>query len=307
MPAPTSATQLVKPDWTDLTDTWREIDAEWLRNRSIQIYADATGRTAGGVVAAPMKGGLSSLQSGTGEPEFYTGAAWQTVRYPNLDVISDGTSATLRRLGASPATGVQLINDGSVNMGKAFVGAGGIGSTLDNTGVAIKVGAKTVKLATNATQLTVDSPVLITGAVNVTGALTATGAVQGATVVGTTSITGGTVAGTTGTFSAALQGLTVQAGTVQLNGNQVKATAGTAALTLAADSTVTLAGTALTVNPPTTLASTVAVTGVATFAAQPVLSIPTFLAGIKLAGLIVVSGNVAPTQNAPDGTIYLTY
>jgi hypothetical protein len=38
-----------------------------------------------------------------------------------------------------------------------------------------------------------------------------------------------------------------------------------------------------------------------------VLSIPTFLAGIKLAGLIVVAGNVAPTQNAPDGTIYFTY
>jgi hypothetical protein len=305
MPAPVSATALVFPDWTDLTDTWREIDAEWLRNRSVNILADAAARTA--AITAPLKGMIAPVQSGTGAPDFFNGAAWESVRYPNLDVISDGTSATLRRTGASPATGIQLVNDGSVNIAKGFLGTGGIGSTLDNTGIAIKVGAKTVKLATNATQLTVDSPVLITGAVNVTGAVTATGAVQGATVTGTTSITGGTVAGTTGTFSAALQGLTVQAGTVQLNGNQVKATAGTAALTLAADSTVTLAGTGLTINPPTTLASTVAITGVATFAAQPVLSIPTFLAGIKLAGLIVVAGNVAPTQNAPDGTIYFTY
>jgi hypothetical protein len=305
MPAPVSATALVFPDWTDLTDTWREIDAEWLRNRSVNILADAAARTA--AITAPLKGMIAPVQSGTGAPDFFNGAAWESVRYPNLDVISDGTSATLRRTGASPATGIQLVNDGSVNIAKGFLGTGGIGSTLDNTGIAIKVGAKTVKLATNATQLTVDSPVLITGAVNVTGAVTATGAVQGATVTGTTSITGGTVAGTTGTFSAALQGLIVQAGTVQLNGNQVKATAGTAALTLAADSTVTLAGTGLTINPPTTLASTVAITGVATFAAQPVLSIPTFLAGIKLAGLIVVAGNVAPTQNAPDGTIYFTY
>lgn len=304
MPAPAAVTDLIWPDWTNLTDTWRDTDAEWLRNRIVGLFADSAGRTA--AVAAPMKGSISSVASGTGEPEFYTGSAWQTVRYPNLDVISDGTSATLRRLGAAPATGVQLVNDGSVNISKLFAGAGGIGSTLDNTGVAVKVGAKTVKLATNATQLTIDSPVNITGALAASGAITAPSAAI-PILTATTSLTVGAVNAATVAATGALSAASVTVDTVLLDNNQIKATAGTAALTLATDSTVALAGASVAIAPPATFASTVAITGVTTFAAQPVLSVPTFLAGIKLAGIIVVAGNVAPTQNAPDGTLYVTY
>jgi hypothetical protein len=68
---------------------------------------------------------------------------------------------TLKRQGAG--SGIQLMSDGSANTVKNVVGTGGVGYVGDQTGLALTVGAKTVKLATNATALTIDSPVAITG------------------------------------------------------------------------------------------------------------------------------------------------
>jgi hypothetical protein len=87
----------------------------------------------------------------------------------------------------------------------------------------------------------------------------------------------------------------------------VKATSGTAALTLATAGGVTVDGTGVTINPATSFAGTVSITGAATFVGRPVLSMTGFMPGIYIASIIAVAGNVAPTQNAPDGTLYVTY
>jgi hypothetical protein len=38
MPGVALPTDPVFPDWVNLSDTWREQDAEWLRNRSVLVF-----------------------------------------------------------------------------------------------------------------------------------------------------------------------------------------------------------------------------------------------------------------------------
>jgi cytoskeletal protein CcmA (bactofilin family) len=308
MAIPTAPTDTGLPDWTDLVNSWHAVDAEWLRNHSVPIFVDGTntGSGRGALYTAPQKGALSVVQSGDGSPDFYNGSAWTSVRYPGLDVSQPtGSTVLLRATGASPGTGIQLMADGSTNTAKGFFGAGGVGSTLDNTGIAIHIGAKTVKLATDGTQLTIDSPVSIAGALTLTGALTVpsetiTGAltVQGASSLAAVTAASLTVTGTSTlaavNASGTVTGATLQAGTTQITGNQLKANAGTAALTIGTDSTVSVAGTTLTVNPTTN------------FVGRPWLALPS-TAPVWVAGIIAVQGTAAPTQNAPDGTLYVTY
>src|SRR5215510_1832611 len=98
MPVPAAPTDIMFPNWTNQVDNWREQDAEWLRNRSVQIFPDAAARTAN-LATVPQFGVVSILQApgaGTpGGPEFWNGSAWESVRYANLNVISDATSVTL--------------------------------------------------------------------------------------------------------------------------------------------------------------------------------------------------------------------
>jgi hypothetical protein len=307
MPAPPTATDLAYPDWTDLVDTWRERDAEWLRNRVVSLWADGSGRTAG--QPSPMKGALSSLQNGYGAPDFWTGSAWESIRYPNLDVLSDATSVTLRRLGAG--SGIQLINDGSVNTVKNVVGTGGLGYVGDQTGIALHVGAKTVKLATDATGLTVDSPVSITGALTLTGALnaasatipniTSTGTISAAAITSSSHQSTGAITGATVTGGDVLLGSAPPYGTVKHKSG------GTAAVSVGSDSTVKIDGSTLTVNPATTFAGAATFNGTTSLNGATSQLAPAGKVAVQVAGVIAVSGNVAPTQNAPDGTLYVTY
>lgn len=316
MPAPSSPTAAIFPDWTNLVDNWRDTDAEWLRNRIVSPFADAASRDTVMTPVAKNFGMMSILQAGSvaGGPDFWNGAAWESVRYPNLAVTSDATSVTLKRQGAG--TGVQLINDGSVNMAKTFVGTGswptGPGVLLDNTGLSLKIGAKTVKLSTDGTQLLVDSPVLISGALTLTGALT----VPSETVTGALAVQGTTTLAAATATSVAATGLVsggnvnggdAQLGTVGVFGVLRHRSGGSAVVSVGSDSTVKIDGSTLTINPPTTLAGAVTVAGAATFTARPVLSLPGTSAGVWIAGIRAVSGNVAPSQADPDGTIYFTY
>ena len=314
MAAPPSATDLTYPDWTNLQDTWREQDAEWLRNRSVSLWASASTRTSG--QASPMKGAVSARQDGYGDPEFWTGAAWEAVRYPNLTVqsqVGPPASVLLRYATANPATGIQLLNDGSVNISKTFVGTGGLGYTGDQTGIALHVGTKTVKLATDANGLTVDSPVAITGGLTTTGPAT----LNSLTVTGAVNFSGGTTLGAVNAASVAatgaVTGATVTGGDVILGsappyGTIKHRTGGTAELDVGSDSTVRVNGASMTINPPLTVAGTMQANGQATFALPNRVSQATKDPNIQVAMIIMVAGNVAPTtQNPPDGTIWYTY
>lgn len=311
MPAPSSATAAIFPDWTNLVDNWRDTDAEWLRNRIVSPFADSAARDTVMNPVAKSFGMMSILQAGSvvGGPDFWTGTAWESVRYPNLAVSSDATSVTLRRQGAG--SGIQLLNDGSVNTVKNVVGTGGIGYVGDQTGLALHIGAKTVKLSTDATQLTIDSPVSIAGALTLTGALN----VPSETVTGALTVQGNTtLAGVAATFLAAtglvsggnVNGGDAQLGTVGVFGVLRHRTGGTAVVSVGSDSTVKIDGSALTINPPTTLAGTLTVNGQTNFVGRPLLALPGTVA-TWVAGIIAAAGNVAPTQNAPDGTLYVTY
>jgi hypothetical protein len=317
MAAPPAATSVVWPDWANGFDTWREQDAEWLRNRIVGVFPDAGSASGRDTIMNPVAksyGMMSILQSGSvaGGPDFWNGAAWESIRYPNLNVTSDANGVTLKRQGAG--TGIQLLTDGSVNMAKAFVGTGGVGSTLDNTGVAVKIGAKTVKLATDATQLTIDSPVSIAGGLTLTGALSVPSATVtgGLTVQGNTSVQGlaaASVAATGLVAGGSVNGGDAQLATVGVYGTLRHRVGGTAAVGVGSDSTVKIDGTSVAVNPPTTFAGVVNVNGQTNFVGRPFLAFTAVGANVPtwVAGIYAVSGNVAPSQACPDGTIYITY
>ena len=160
--------------------------------------------------------------------------------------------------------------------------------------------------------MTIDSPVSIAGALTLTGALS----VPSETVTGALTVQGNTtLAGVAATSLAAtglvaggsVNGGDAQLGTVGVFGVLRHRTGGTAVVSVGSDSTVKIYGSTLTINPPTTLAGALTVNGATTFVGRPVLSLPGTSAGVWVAGVRIVAGNVAPTQNDPDGTIYFTY
>jgi hypothetical protein len=218
--APGTETLEAWPTWTDFVDNWRAVDAHWIRDRVVNLFDDNTKRAASNI--APLPGTLSFLQS-TNSLEFYKSgdpklaASWESVRYPNLAVSSDATTVTLRQTAAG--SGIILGSDGTGNIEKLNAGLGTV--LADVAGVTLKVGAKTVVLATNAAGLTVDSPVSVTGTLSASGALTAasaalSGAVTAASAAISGILSGGTVNGGSGLI-----------GGVTLSGNRV--TAGTGA------------------------------------------------------------------------------
>ena len=319
---PSSSTDTTKyPEWDNLVDTWRDTDAEWLRNRSVSIYAVVADRTS--MQTTPMKGALSALQADTtrpaqdvGSPDFYNGTAWVPVRYPNLSVATNADQSVTIRQASAASGGVQLLPSGTTNMTTAFIGSGTTGVTIDNTGIAIKIGTKSVKIATSLTDLTIDSPVNIAGGLTTSGAATvASLTVQGAaTLNGAVNLAAaqtltvpGTVSVSTLTNTGTMTSPNATIGTVQIIGNQVKANAGTAALTLAVSSAVTIDGASVTINPPTTIAGTLQVNGQGTFALPSRVTQATKDPNIQVAMIQTATGNVAPTGNPPDGTIYFTY
>jgi hypothetical protein len=312
MAAPGSATATVWPDWANGFDNWREQDAEWLRNRIVSPFPDVATRDTIMNPVAKSFGMMSILQAGSvaGAPDFWNGAAWESIRYPNLNVTSDATSVTLKRQGAG--SGIQLMNDGSVNTVKNVVGTGGIGYVGDTTGISMKIGAKTVKLATDATQLTIDSPVSIAGgltltgalsvnSVNVTAGLTVGGTLGAQAITATTLTASGLVAG------GSVNGGDAQLATVGIFGVLRHRSGGTGVVSVGSDSTLKIDGASLAVNPPTTFAGTITANGVTNFVGQPNLAI-TGKTSVMVAGIVAVAGNTPPgSLNAPDGTLYVTY
>jgi hypothetical protein len=217
---------------------------------------------------------------------------------------------TLRRYPAG--TGIQLMNDGSVNIAKAFIGTGGIGATIDNTGITLKIGADTAKIATDANGFTFDSPIALGANALYAGPITA----SQLTVSGLSTLGGGfsasganTITGSL-TASGTVQGGTLQAGTVQITGNQVKPTTGAAGVTLATD-TLTLAGVTVNVGGASTavvVPGTLNPQKLTTFNVVPVVSASGKDPNIQEAMIMMQSGGAAPSaQNPPDGTLFIIY
>lgn len=307
--APPTPDSDVFPTWTDLVDNWRAADAHWLRNRVMQIFPDAATRTTEltGHTTFGMMSIVPLVGAAVGGPDFWTGSAWESIRYPNLGVASDGTSVTLKRVGGSG--GVQLVNDGSVNASKLFGGTGGVGGTLDVTGVTVKVGAKTAKLATNATDLTVDSPVNVSGGVTASGTVAAN-ALSAPTVTASTTLTAAAAGVTTLTATGAVTGASVAGGDALLGtsgvyGTLKHRTGGTSLVGVGSDSTVKIEGSSLAVTPPASFAATANFDGPVNFtnaAARPQIAVAGF-DPIPIAGVIVSSASAAGAQ--PDGSLWV--
>jgi hypothetical protein len=224
---PSTPTDSIFPVWTDLVNNWRAVDCHWLRDRAVQIFPDVATRTS--ALDPSAIPGMLSYITGTDSLEMRkANNTWEAVRYPNVGVTSDAASALLKYAGSG--SGLSLVkagtstNDGSVAIVNFFAGTGtyqsplstSTGVTIDATGLSIKVGTKVVKLATDATQLTINSPISVTGditssttlkapAATLTGALTAASAALSgaltanvATITTTLTATGGVQGGSAG-------------------------------------------------------------------------------------------------------------
>ena len=289
------------PVWTDLSDNWRAADAHWLRDRVVNMFDNAAARSTALTGQTLVPGGLSFLQD-VPSLEFYKSgdpglaSSWESVRYPNLAVTSDATTVQLRRTGAG--SGLILDSSGVANTEKLNAGLGALivgvaGATL-HTGVA---GNKTVLLATDATALTIDSPVKIAGAltapsVALTGALTAatvtaTGQVQGATTVATGQASGATVLAGSNALLSMSGGAAALSYSTQ-TGSGFRANSDGTNTVLGALTTAALTTAAITAN------------GVVTMNAGGKIQ-----SGVDVAGLVV--STVAPTgsDTQPNGTIWI--
>ena len=314
MPAPATPIDAIYPDWTNLVDIWRDTDAEWLRNRVVQLFPDVASRTTA-LSGKTVFGMLSAIASGSlaGGPDFWNGTGWESVRYPGLNY--DPATFTLRRQGASPGTGIQLQSDGSVNMRASFTGTGtdfasGIGTYVDNTGLSIKIGTKAVKFTTDTTQLMIDSPVRVGGALVATGAITAPSASLNTLAV-SGALTAASLSAPTITAATSISAPTVTGGDVVLGSSGVYGTVkhrtgGTAEVDVGSDSTVRVLGTSLAVTPPTTFAGAVTVNGQTNFVGRPMFTFPSSTA-TWVAALYALQGSANFPADCPDGTIGITY
>ena len=301
------------PTWTDFQDNWRATDAHWLRDRVVNLFDNATVRSNSGINAQALLGTLSFLQD-VNSLEFYKGTnVWESVRYPNLAVTSDSTTVQLRRTGAG--SGIVLQSDGYAAIEKLNAGLGtmlvGVGGVSVHTGAA---GNRTALLSTDASQLLIDSPVRITGAMTATGALSGTSLAMSGAITGATAITasgqiqGGSVVGTGDVRGANVYG----SGIAQLTNNGGYASFQHNAqpsygFRAGSDGTVIIsgAGQGNIIYGNTNHTASLQVGGNLTLVGGTSLN-PSGTSAVPLAGIIVVGGRGPGGGDAqPNGTIWI--
>ena len=323
MSAPSGEVSEVWPVWHDFVDNWRATDAHWIRDRVVNLFDNAGARSTALTGQTLVPGGLSFLQD-VFSLEFYKGgdpalaASWESVRYPNLSVTQATNQVLLRYVstaGAIAGSGVILDNTGTASIEKLNAG---LGTMLANiNGITLHTGAvgnRTVLMATDATALTIDSPVKLASTLAVTGALTApsvalTGAATAATVTATGQVQGATVvatgqsSGASGLFgSIAL--LSNKSGWASLQHNS--ASSGTQYGFFAdANGNTSVNGGANAVNGQLNVANGMTVAGYTRLQGGAEISPPGKTA-TAIAGLIVVGGRGPGSgDNYPDGTIWI--
>jgi hypothetical protein len=306
---PTSPTDERWPVWTDFQDNWRAVDAHWIRARVVNVFDNLAARTTALTSVTPLVGALSYLQNIDSLEMYKSTGAWESVRYPNLSVTGT-TALTLRQVSAG--SGIILQNDGYAAIEKLNAGLGVM--LVGTAGVSVKTGARTVLLATDATQLTIDSPVKVTGALTATGALsgtslaltaavtgvtniTATGTIQGASVIGTTDVRGASV------YGSGVAQLTVNGGYASFQHN----TAPTYGFRVGSDGNTIISGGGQgnTVYGTTNHTGALSVGGNLTLTSGTSLN-PAGTSAVPLAGIIVVNGRgPVAGDNQPNGTIWI--
>ena len=209
-------------NWTDYSNYWRETDAEWMQERMVLRYADATLRTT--QYPNPKFGQITYNESALGpnldRPEMYSKQHNKWVALLMLDNITstrdDSGGVAMSHKGAAGKGVVfqpaQTVMDNPINvMGNVLY--------VDSDSVDIKTGSKLVKLTTDAAGLVSDSPIsasaLATGgaltavSASISGSLTVPNITMSGTLTGATAsfsgvLTGGTVNGSQGTIGGVL-------------------------------------------------------------------------------------------------------
>ena len=220
-----------KADWVDYSNYWREGDAEWLMERSVLRYADATARTA---QWPTPKFGHVTYNEATDRLETFSKVAnaWSTVQqYVNLVSTQDTTGGVAISHKTAGSKGIIFEPTRTQLDNPIWVMGGVLG--VDGTGVTVKTGAKTVKLTTNATDLVSDSPISGT-TLTLSGTLTGVNATLSGTLTSPNiamsgTLTGGVLNGTSGTIGGigiASNIITIPAGGLGANAAGIQASQG---------------------------------------------------------------------------------
>jgi hypothetical protein len=207
--------QYGKGAWQDYISNWRTRDTNWMQERLILRYASPT--TRGNDWPAP-KSGQVTYNDTTGLLEMWsqTKGAWlRSLMFQYLLSNKDDATGVSLFHASSGAKGVQLTPTSLLVDAPTTNFLNGV-SVIDATGFALKVGAKTAKLSTDATALVSDSPIRAPSIAS-DGALTAVGALSAgslsapsATFTSTLTLTGATVnGGTLNGASAAINGVQI--------------------------------------------------------------------------------------------------
>jgi hypothetical protein len=199
---PLPGTAFGKADWQDYTDYWREVDSEWLMQRSILRYANTTTRAVDW--PSPVAGQVTYNDAiDRVEYRSKTTNSWVPLLViANLGVNLD--SATQVGIGHSAAGGKGMVFEltRTVFDNPIYVMGGVL--TTDATGVTVKTHAtKAAKLTTDVNGLVSDSQITAP-TLAATGAVTAaTGTITTLTapnITMTGTLTGGVVNGSSGTI-----------------------------------------------------------------------------------------------------------
>lgn len=193
-----------KSNWTNYVDYWRDNDAEYLQARTILRYHNPTDRDADN--PTPLSGQV--VYNEADDLLYYRSKDNTWKRYGpmpfNMAPSVDATTGVGLKHAAAPG-GVLFTSPtgtpASVVLAQVPLHSTGSAVILDGTGITLKIGAKTVKLDTDATSLHSDSPISASGFVG--GTLTGSSlSVSTATVSGLLTAQGNVAV--TGTVSAAI-------------------------------------------------------------------------------------------------------
>ena len=183
-------------DWKDYKHNWREVDTDWIQDRSILRFATATQRDQ--KLLSPQVGQF--IYNNTTDALEYRSKtnAWKPYK-PGpayLETVTDTTTTVKLSQSGAGSKGLTFSSTG-MSSDTTFAINGGI-LTVTDTAVTIKTGTKTASLTTDATYLISDTPISVPSiALTGTGTvLTAAGKTISVGTLAATSVTTGTLSAT---------------------------------------------------------------------------------------------------------------
>lgn len=168
-----------KGNWQDYISNWRTRDTGWMQERLILRYQTAAARTTDW--PSPRSGQVTyNEQTGLLEMWNQTKSAWlRSLMFQFLTSNKDDAAGVNLSHASAGGKGVQLTPTSLLVDAPTTNWLNGVG-VLDATGLALKVGTKTVKLSTDAANLVSDSPIKAPSAV--IDAITSTGAISAGSI-----------------------------------------------------------------------------------------------------------------------------